>query len=106
MSTPLIPTKAYWSKDLLDYFLGTEQSHLKWDERTEVWTWLSDNCHTFMHNHDICRLTDNPHSDLSPRSMIVEEFFQNALKEFGTYDYEFQQSRPCGGWKYLDVIVC
>lgn len=102
----LKPTKLYWSKELLDYFLGTENNPDKLINRTDVYCWLRDNSHTTKFNHSICRLTDNPFSGLSPTTIVIEEWAKLALEEFGTYDYEFQESRPCGGWKYLDIIVC
>lgn len=102
----LKPQKVYWSKELLDYFIGTDQGFGKLNDRSEIWCWLRDNSHEFKFNHSICRITDRPHSGFSPMNEVVDDFFNQALEEFGTYDYEFQESRPCGGWKYLDIIVC
>ena len=94
------PRRIYWSNELLDYFVGT----VDWHTRTEIQSWLRDSPFKLLPHWNICRIHNQPFENYSmPAS--VEGFINKCLGEFGQFDYEIAPLKPCGGWKFLDIII-
>jgi hypothetical protein len=97
------PQKLYSLTDLLDYFLGTQGKEI-WEIRTEIKEW-------FLHHHiwqdgiRICEITDHPYHTVPIKSQATLAFCEKCLEEFGICDYEIRPLGPCGGWKFLKIVV-
>jgi len=97
------PQKLYSLTDLLDYFLGTQGKEI-WEVRTEIKDWFSDN-YIWEGDVRVCELTNYPYSNFSEKSDAICAFCESCLEEFGMSDYEIKPLEPCGGWKFLKIVV-
>jgi hypothetical protein len=97
------PSKYFFATDLLDYFVGTTSEEI-WQKRTEIRNWLKDNF-VLVGKNSVCQLSDCPHDYLPEYTENVKSFVSQAIAEFGTHDYEISPLQPCGGWKYLNIII-
>lgn len=98
------PLKYYFSSDLLDYFLGNTQDNNVWKNRTEIRIWLKNNS-VIVGKNMVCKLSDCPQDYLPEYTLNVESFVSQAISEFGISDYDISPEEPCGGWKYLNIII-